>query len=126
MSQQELGECIGFEVNLFHRLGGERDALGVILAACGVGEFRAAAVSGAGRPGPCAGEVEVLAAASGVAALIRARRGATGQSRLIWRTRVSCGHGRDQRKGFTEADYARLPDAARRRLAGPIVVIWAP
>jgi hypothetical protein len=40
--------------------------------------------------------------------------------RLIYRTR----HGRRgsrQRKGFTEADYAALLDAAHRQLGGPIV-----
>ena len=37
-------------------------------------------------------------------------------------------HGRrsrgDQRKGFTEADYARLLDAAHQQLGGPLVVVW--
>jgi len=32
--------------------------------------------------------------------------------------------GTDQRKGFTEADYARLLDAAHQQLAGPLVVVW--
>jgi hypothetical protein len=32
--------------------------------------------------------------------------------------------GKDQRKGFTEADYARLLDAAHQQLGGPLVVIW--
>jgi hypothetical protein len=30
----------------------------------------------------------------------------------------------DRRKGFTEADYARLLDAAHQQLAGPLVVVW--
>ena len=30
----------------------------------------------------------------------------------------------DQRKGFTEPDYARLFDAAHQQLAGPLVVVW--
>ena len=37
-------------------------------------------------------------------------------------------HGRrsrdDQRKGFTEADYARLLDDAHQQLGGPLVVVW--
>ena len=37
-------------------------------------------------------------------------------------------HGRrsrnDRRKGFTEADYARLLDDAHQQLGGPLVVIW--
>ena len=32
--------------------------------------------------------------------------------------------GKDQHKGFTEADYARLLDAAHQQLGGPLVVIW--
>jgi transposase len=32
--------------------------------------------------------------------------------------------GTDQRKGFTEADYARLLDAAHQQLAGPLVLVW--
>jgi len=42
--------------------------------------------------------------------------------RLIYRVHKS--RGKDQRKGFTEADYAQLLDAARQQLAGPIVVVW--
>jgi hypothetical protein len=30
----------------------------------------------------------------------------------------------DQRKGFTEADYSRLLDAAHQHLGGPVVVVW--
>ena len=32
--------------------------------------------------------------------------------------------GKDRRKGFTEADYARLLDAAHQQLGGPLVVVW--
>ena len=32
--------------------------------------------------------------------------------------------GKAQRKGFTEADYARLLNAAHQQLGGPLVVIW--
>jgi transposase len=39
--------------------------------------------------------------------------------RLIYRT-----HHGHRRKGFTEADYARLLDAAHQQLAGPLVVVW--
>jgi putative transposase len=31
---------------------------------------------------------------------------------------------KDKRKGFTEADYARLLDAAHQELGGPLVVVW--
>ena len=31
---------------------------------------------------------------------------------------------RDQRKGFTETDCARLLDAAHQQLAGPLVLVW--
>jgi hypothetical protein len=31
---------------------------------------------------------------------------------------------KDQRKGFTETDYARLLDAAHQQLAGPLVLVW--
>jgi hypothetical protein len=43
--------------------------------------------------------------------------------RLIYRTH----HGRrgsGRRKGFTEADYAALLDAAHSQLGGPIVLVW--
>jgi transposase len=44
--------------------------------------------------------------------------------RLIYRVH----HGRRRRagarKGFTEADYARLLDAAHQQLGGPIVLVW--
>ena len=37
-------------------------------------------------------------------------------------------HGRrsrdDQRKGFAEADYARLLDDAHQQPGGPLVVVW--
>ena len=43
--------------------------------------------------------------------------------RLIYRTRVY--HGRkSEPKGFAEADYAALLDAAHQYLAGPLVVVW--
>ena len=43
--------------------------------------------------------------------------------RLIYRThRGRRGGGR--RKGFTEADYAALLDAAHQQLGGPIVLVW--
>src|SRR5260370_24289513 len=42
--------------------------------------------------------------------------------RLIYR--VHRGRRGDQRKGFTEADYARFLDAAHQQLAGPLVVVW--
>jgi putative transposase len=57
-----------------------------------------------------------------LAALIAVRPGC--RPRLIYRVH----HGRrsrdDQRKGFTEADYARLLDDAHQQLGGPLVVVW--
>ena len=44
--------------------------------------------------------------------------------RLIYRVHRDRGHGKDRRKGFTETDYARLPDEAHQQLAGPVVVVW--
>jgi transposase len=55
-----------------------------------------------------------------LAALIATRPGC--RPRVIYRThRARRG---DQRKGFTEADYARILDAARQQLGGPLVVVW--
>ena len=42
--------------------------------------------------------------------------------RLIYRTRR--GRRGGGRKGFTEADYAALLDAAHQQLGGPIVLVW--
>jgi putative transposase len=42
-----------------------------------------------------------------LAALIATRPGHP--ARLIYRTRTGRRHGNDQRKGFTETDYARFP-----------------
>jgi transposase len=42
----------------------------------------------------------------------------------MYRVQRGHGHGKDRRKGFTEADYARLLDDAHQRLAGPVVVVW--
>jgi hypothetical protein len=44
--------------------------------------------------------------------------------RLIYRVHRGRPRGKDQRKGFTEVDYARLLDAAHQQLTGPIVVVW--
>jgi hypothetical protein len=44
--------------------------------------------------------------------------------RLIYRVHRGQGPRRDWRKGFTEADYARLLDAAHQQLGGPLVVVW--
>ena len=55
-----------------------------------------------------------------LAALIAVRPGC--QPRLIYRThRARRG---DKRKGFSETDYARLLDAARQQLDGPVVLVW--
>ena len=55
-----------------------------------------------------------------LAALIAVKPGQ--RPRLIYRTRTP--RPGDQRKGFTEKDYARFLDAARQQLGGPLVVIW--
>jgi DDE superfamily endonuclease len=57
-----------------------------------------------------------------LAALIAIRPGC--RPRLIYRVHHARGRGRDKRKGFTEADYARLLDAAHQQLGGPLVVVW--
>lgn len=44
--------------------------------------------------------------------------------RLFWRTHVHRGPRKGRRKGFAEAGYARLLDAAHRRLGAPIVLVW--
>ena len=55
-----------------------------------------------------------------LAALIAVRPGSG--PRLIYRThRARRG---DQRKGFTEQDYARFLDAAHQQLHGPVVLVW--
>ena len=55
-----------------------------------------------------------------LAALIAVRPGH--RPRLIYRThRARRG---DKRKGLTETDYARLLDAARQQLGGPVVLVW--
>jgi hypothetical protein len=55
-----------------------------------------------------------------LAALIATRPGS--RPRLIYRTHRA--RRSDERKGFTETDYARLLDAAHQQLTGPIVLIW--
>jgi hypothetical protein len=56
-----------------------------------------------------------------LAALIAIKPGQ--HPRLIYRVHKSR-RGKDQRKGFTETDYAQLLDAAHQQLAGPLVVVW--
>jgi DDE superfamily endonuclease len=56
-----------------------------------------------------------------LAALIAVKPGC--RPRLIYRVHKSR-RGKDQRKGFTEADCAALLDAAHQQLAGPLVLIW--
>jgi transposase len=57
-----------------------------------------------------------------LAALIAVRPGH--RPRLIYRVHKARRRVKDQRKGFTEADYARFFDAAHQQLAGPLVVVW--
>ena len=56
-----------------------------------------------------------------LAALVATKPGH--RPRLIYRTHRGRRHG-GRRKGFTEADYARLLDAAHQQLGGPIVGVW--
>jgi hypothetical protein len=55
-----------------------------------------------------------------LAALIAIKPGQ--RPRLIFRVRRARGTGR--RKGFTEAGYAALLDAAHQQLGGPVVLVW--
>jgi hypothetical protein len=57
-----------------------------------------------------------------LAALIAAKPGH--RARLIYRVHAGGRHGKDQRKGFTETDYARFLDAAHQQLNGPVVLVW--
>jgi putative transposase len=58
-----------------------------------------------------------------LAALIAAQPGQ--RPRLIYRTHTGRHrHRNDRRKGFTEADYPRLLDAAHQQPGGPLVVVW--
>src|SRR5262249_31230314 len=57
-----------------------------------------------------------------LAALIAIKPGH--RPRLIYRVLKNRRRRGDQRKGFTETDYARLFDAAHQQLAGPLVVVW--
>ncbi|WLQ53858.1 transposase (plasmid) [Streptomyces poriferorum] len=45
------------------------------------------------------------------------------QPRLIYRTHLDRGPAEGRRTGFTEADHARLLDAAHQQLGGPIVLV---
>ena len=56
-----------------------------------------------------------------LAALIAIKPGH--RPRLIYRVHRGCRRSKE-RKGFTEADYARLFDAAHQQLTGPLVVVW--
>ena len=57
-----------------------------------------------------------------LAALIAIKPGCG--TRLIYRVHAGRSLRKDQRKGFTETDYARLLDAAHQQLGGPLVVVW--
>jgi DDE superfamily endonuclease len=56
-----------------------------------------------------------------LAALIAVKAGQ--RPRLVYRVHREPRHG-DKRKGFTEADYAGLMDAAHQQLGGPLVLVW--
>ncbi len=55
-----------------------------------------------------------------LAALIAVKPGQ--RPRLIYR--VHARRRGEKRKGFTETEYARLLDAARQQLTGPVVLVW--
>jgi hypothetical protein len=57
-----------------------------------------------------------------LAALIAIKPGH--QPRLIYRVHCGRAGGKDRRKGFTKADYARPLDGAHQQLGGPLVVVW--
>jgi hypothetical protein len=57
-----------------------------------------------------------------LAALIAVKPGR--RPRLIYRVHRGRAGGKDQRKGFTEAGYAALLDAAHQQPGGPLVVVW--
>jgi putative transposase len=57
-----------------------------------------------------------------LAALIAVRPGC--RPRLIYRVHRGPRSREERRKGFTEADYARLLDQAHQQLGGPLVVVW--
>jgi hypothetical protein len=68
--------------------------------------------------------VSVSAAGSGrvsLAGLVCTKPGQ--RPRLIYRTRTYRGR-KGEPKGFAEADYAALLDAAHQQLGGPIVLVW--
>ncbi|WP_259471987.1 transposase [Streptomyces shenzhenensis] len=56
-----------------------------------------------------------------MAALICTKPGR--RPRLIHRIHLDRGSAKGRHKGFTETDYARLPDAAHQQLGGPIVLV---
>jgi putative transposase len=47
-----------------------------------------------------------------------------GAALKAWTHHRRRGHGKDQRKGFTEAGCAQLLDAAHQQPGGPLVVVW--
>ena len=57
-----------------------------------------------------------------LAALIAVKPGC--RARLVYRVHRGRGHGGGRRKGFAEADYAGLLDAAHQQPGGPLVVVW--
>jgi putative transposase len=57
-----------------------------------------------------------------LAALIAVKAGR--RPRLVYRVHHGARRRGDKRKGFTEADYARLLDDAHQQLGGPLVLVW--
>jgi hypothetical protein len=57
-----------------------------------------------------------------LSALIAVKAGS--RPRLLYRVRDGRPRRGDKRKGFTEADYARLLDGAHQQLDGPLVLVW--
>src|SRR2546428_52697 len=80
---------------------------------------------GCGGGGGCARGGGVVGGSSrrvSRAAVIAVRRGRG--PRVFCRVLKNRRRRGDQRKGFTETDYAQLFDAAHQQLAGPLVVVW--
>jgi hypothetical protein len=77
---------------------------------------------GPAPPGPVVKVTGAHNSRVSLAALICVKPGC--QTRLIYRVHRRHVRSRDRRKGFIEADYARLLDAAHQQLGGPLVVVW--
>jgi transposase len=87
----------------------------LVRAPCGPAGHRLLVLGDGGHERPAA-------AVEGVAAAVR-RGDQFVEAGLIYRMMIYRRR-KNERKGFTETDYARLLDAAHQQLGGPIVLIW--